>query len=85
MNQGVLLMANDISNWNGDWLLMNEWSLASLGSATFTNVTLKQYFVSMFNTMNVMHSRWTFGPRGNGQGAWCFRDFMRGCIVNPKL
>lgn len=93
MNQGVQLVANDISNWHGNWLLMGEWSLASPGSATFTDVTLKQYFDNMFNTLNAMHSGWTYwtwkqgssGPRGDGQGAWCFRDLMRDCIVNPKL
>ena len=56
MNQGVQLVANDISNWHGNWLLMGEWSLASPGSATFTDVTLKQYFDNMFNTLNAMHS-----------------------------
>ena len=93
MNQGVQLIANDISKWNGNWLLMGEWSLASPGSATFTDATLKQYFVNMFNTMNTMHSGWTYwtwkqgsgGPRGNGEGAWCLRDLLRDCVVNPKL
>ena len=92
MNQGVAEIASEISKWTGNPLLIGEWSLASPGSAVFTDTTLKQYANNMINTLNVVKGGWTFwtwkqgngGPRGNGQGGWCFRDLLRDCIVNPK-
>ena len=92
MNNGVNLIASDIAKWTGGPLLMGEWSVASPASATFTDVTLKQYAKNTITTMKAAGAGWSMwtwkqqigNPRPNGQGGWTMNALIRDCIINPK-
>ena len=92
MNQGVDLIAADIAKWTGAPLLMGEWCVAAPASATFTDVTLKQYAHNLMTTMEAMRGGWTMwtwkqqdgNPRPDGQGGWSMKDLIDDCIMDPK-
>ena len=93
MNNGVNLIASNIGSWTGVPLFMSEWSAAAPASATFTDVTLKQYANNTITTMRAAGAGWTMwtwkqqcgNPRPNGQGGWSMKDLIRDCIIDPKL
>jgi len=91
MNEGVATIRNAVNGWNGNWLLVGEWSLAS--SQTFTDAQLTQYGKNMFGALKGAHSGWTYwtwkqgngGLRGNGGGGWCMRCLLRDGIINSSM
>ena len=71
---------------------MGEWCVAAPESATFTDVTLKQYAKNLITTMEAMGGGWTMwtwkqeggNPRPDGQGGWSMKDLINDCIMDPK-
>lgn len=95
MNEGVALISQDIAQWTGNPLIMGEWSLGSSDNliGEWTDAMLTEYAQNMFDAMAPMEAGWTMWtwkqgtgkPRGDGEGGWCMRDFLRDGIMSPSM
>lgn len=84
-------ITNQINGWNGNWLFIGEWSIATNPSAPFSDDgKFKQLAQRMIQSLNKAHSGWTYWTwkvsyDENGRNAWSLRTLLRkGLFTNFK-
>ena len=75
-------MKNDISAWQGNWLFMGEWCIASSGnSPPFSDDQLRTYAQAQLDALKEAVGGWTywtwkFYNDDGGRNAWSMKDMI---------
>lgn len=90
MGEGIDGIRSQISQWNGNWLFIGEFSVATAPS--FANTQKFRNFVSRyFNALKGAHAGWTYwtwkisGDTNAGRSAWSLRNLIRNGDVPTSL
>ncbi|CAF4505724.1 unnamed protein product, partial [Didymodactylos carnosus] len=82
-------LKRDIAAWNGNWLIIGEWSIASPGSANFNNDDdLKRYANTQLKAFKGAHAGWTFWSwkmyddrDGNQRNGWSMKAMLKKGLI----
>lgn len=77
-------LKNDVQSWDGNWMLIGEWCLASSSSADFSSdALLKEYANAQLTAFSLAHSGWTFwtwkmyGDDGSDRNGWSLKAMIK--------
>lgn len=92
MNEGIDGISSQISQWQGNWLFIGEFSVATGGSAPFTDTQKFRNFVNKyFSAVKQAHlgfTYWTWkvsGDEKGGRSSWSLRNLIRNGDVPTSI
>lgn len=92
MNEGIDGISSQISQWQGNWLFIGEFSVATGGSAPFSDTQKFRNFANKyFSAVKQAHlgfTYWTWkvsGDENGGRSSWSLRNLIRNGDVPTSI